>query len=284
MGVRHHLPSPRAAGYREPVDATRRGELDELRRRVFGPDGTDDPETLDRLRALEDELHAESRQPAEPAGPVGSIPPAAPAHSPAVPAHSPAPPAPSAAPPVRDAGAPGWRRTVPTAVGAALIVILALALGGAFGRPPAITTHTVSASEARALAADEGAVMLQRIVVLGGSEAVPLPDGDRIPGFPTDGALQWAVLVAHSHGWRVWIAGADGERGAEHCLAAATEDAAWARCVRADRQDDEVLAVLTPPDQATGRGADGTEGERLGFWWSAAERVIYVLRASAPAG
>ncbi|SFI48429.1 hypothetical protein SAMN04487751_1849 [Microbacterium saccharophilum] len=267
-GAGDTLPPPCRRDYRERVDAKRRAALNDLRRRVYGPEGAHDPETLDRLRVLEEELHRD-------------VPPteafAAPALTTVTPETATVY---TATPPrARDAEPPAWRRTVPTAVGAVVIVVVALALSGVFGRPPAITTHAVPAAEARALAADAGAVMLQRIVVLSGFDLVPLPEGEHVPAFPTDGTMQWAVLVAHSHGWAVWIAGADGERGTEHCLAAEREDEAWARCVLADDQDDEVLAV-TVPGAASGRGGRPLPGERLGFWWSAAERAIYVVRTT----
>lgn len=268
---RAHLPPPRPREYGERVDAKRRAALDDLRRRVYGPEGADDPETLERLRVLEDELHREGH-PVAPSIDRGATPRTAPSTT----RPSPAPRL------VPETDRPAWRRTVPTAIGAVLIVVAGLALGGVFGRPPAITVHTVSAAEARALGADAGAVMLQRIVVLGGFETVPLPTGDHVPAFPTDATMQWAVLVAHSHGWGVWIAGADGERGTVHCLAAEREDEAWARCVLADTQDEEVLAVAVP-HEAAGSEAQLSPGERLGFWWSAAERVIYVARMTPPA-
>lgn len=254
------------------MDATRRAELDDLRRRVFGPDGTDDPEALERLRVLEDELHREMRSSAT--GPVADAP-----VPPIAPSARSRPPAPKRAP---EPDVPGWRRTVPTAIGAVLIAVIALALTGVFGRPPAITTRTVTASDAHALVADADAVILQRIVVLSGFEAMPMPDGDRVPAFPTDGALQWAVIVAHSHGWSVWIAGSSTARGIEHCLAAAAKDEAWARCVLAEDQDGEVLAV-TVPSETAGHGAHLLPGQQLGFWWSAAERAIFVVRATATA-
>lgn len=287
------------------MDASSRAELENLRRRAYGPDADidDDPAALARLEELEDRVRAEHLVLAGAvggdAGPGGDGP-GSPGHGGSRGTRHPPPDDTAAAhdrersrDEIPDAAAPADPST--TAAGSrrrvgviALVAAVVVALGAVvvprlvapFGDPRA-AEDPMRSGEAYSLARDDEAFVLLRIPIRASfDDGVDLPAGS-VPDFPSSGAIEWAEPLGEYYGWNVWIAGAAGTVQREHCLLAERDGTIRGRCVPAVLRSQSALAVslpyrLVPRDE---RPDSLDRDERIGFWWNVDGEVTVLLAA-----
>lgn len=287
------LPPVRGRGDHGGVDAADRAELDELRRRAYGP-GADidgDPAASARLAQLE-EAALHEREAALPAPELvgaavgGDHPPAPLAARPAGPGTLPEPDGP---PTDAAATAPTKpRRLRWTAVAAVAAVAVALAVGlprVLSPAEPAAVEVPITPREAYTLARDPDAVPLLRIPLDGSfGDHIDLPTSGEVPVFPTSGEVEWAEPLGDYYGWDLWIAGADGALQREHCLLAQRGSITLGRCVPAVLRRQSALVVSIPFEriEPARRPADMRPDERLGFWWDDDREIVVLLAADSP--
>lgn len=276
------------------MDAATRRELDDLRRRAYGPgSGLDDPAARSRLTELEDEVRREHAagdrtgfedRPGlgDPAG-LGDPPEAGrpePEHpdlgDSSIPGASPAP-TPERGP---------WRWA---ALAAAVAVVVAITAGWPASERPAarVATDAVPAPneslprvdpETFAFIKDPGAAVLLRVPLDGSfGDFVDLP-GDlsaEVEELADLGPLAWSKTLGEYYGWELWIARGD-DAG---CVVVRRGTADHARCESPDGFATGRLLVTVPyaeiPDEERPEQM-GIE-QSVGFWWLPEQPFTIVL-------
>lgn len=262
------------------MDAAARAELDELRRRAYGPGPDLDRDGVDRLIDLEELVLRERRVRAADAGP-------------AAPGTRPAPPDASSAGPPRSPR----RRVALLVVVATVSVIAALGVVALLRTlAPTETTSDAGATmlpttresrDAYSFALDTEAVTLLNIPLDGSfGNYIDLPATGHVPDFPAKGEVEWASNVGEYFGWDVWIAGAGGISAGmprEHCIMVEHGAVSRGRCVAAELRSQSALLVSVPfsfvarEERPVGMAPD----DRLGFWWNH-DRAVTVLLGDDP--
>ncbi|BDV32093.1 hypothetical protein Microterr_27530 [Microbacterium terricola] len=242
---------------------------------MFGPQADADADAVARLGALEEQVRRERRPTWTPETVGNADGGSTLTEDPLV--QAPAPPESDSAPPLR---AP--RSRVGLAVAVLVVLVFAVrALLDAVGPAAEGTTTTVEARAAYTLVRDPDARIVLRIPIepsaSSHTDAVP-------PVLPASGAVRWVRSLGVVHGWRVWIASADGIVQEEDCIAVSRGEVARARCVPAALRGTAALAVDVPYDLVppADRPQGMAVGERLGFLWSGGDSGVYVLVAAEP--
>jgi hypothetical protein len=270
------------------MDAAARAELDELRRRAYGPEADLDGDGVDRLIELEDLVLREHFAPADPEAPAVTAPGAEMTAGTGQTAVTGEP----------RAEAPSRRRSLALLMGVATVaVVVALAMvtllrtvAPTEATPGTGATPSPVLRDSRAaytFALDVDAVTLLNIPLDGSfGNYVDLPSTGHVPHFPARGEVEWASHLGEYFGWEVWIAGAAGQSPAlprEHCIVVEHEAVWRGRCVSAELRSQSALLVAVPfslvsaDERPVGMGPD----DRLGFWWNH-DRAVTVLLGDDP--
>jgi len=265
------------------MDAATRAELEDLRRRAYGPEADirDDPVALARLGELEDQ----ARGGATPVEPPEPEPEPEPEPAPVGTATLPEPdPAESDAPP---AARPSRARSAVFRAGAgALAVVAVMAVWSSIDQSTAPAPTISLTGEAPTVAAPVAPAELTAIGILAGiapdarellnvtldgsfGNFVDLPlDGDA-PVFPTAQRLEWAAPLGEYYGWDLWIAGGTGAEEDDYCILIRHEDDVRANCAPASlrRYGALQVSVAAADIDPQERPAQMTDEQRIGFWW-----------------
>lgn len=290
------------------MDAATRRELDDLRRRAYGPGaGLDhDPVAQARLTELEDEVrrqHATGDQ-SELGGrpevgrsrPTAPIAPGSPASIDASAIGAPpegvgaAEPNPGGSPVLGGPTGPDRRPWRWAALAAAAAAVVAIAAGWPAADPPAgrVASGAVPAPneslprvdpETFAFVKDPGAAVLLRVPLDGSfGDYVDLP-GDlasEVEGLADLGPLRWSKTLGEYYGWELWIARGDDDAG---CVVVRRDAADRARCESADGFAAGRLLVTVPyaeiPDDE--RPEQMGAEQSVGFWWLPEQPFTIVL-------
>lgn len=264
------------------MDAAARAELDELRRRAYGPDPDLDRDGLDRLIDLEELVLRERLAGAADAAPEASG------------TRHPAPPDASSAGPPRS---PRRRFALLVGVGAASVIAALGVVALLRALAPTETASDAGATlppttresrDAYSFALDTDAVTLLQIPLDGSfGNYIDLPATGHVPEFPAKGEVEWASNLGEYFGWDVWIAGAGGISAGmprEHCIMVEHGAVSRGRCVAAELRSQSALLVAVPfrfvarEERPVGMAPD----DRLGFWWYH-DRAVTVLLGDDPA-
>ncbi|MGZ0712463.1 hypothetical protein ACWPKO_29405 (plasmid) [Coraliomargarita sp. W4R53] len=212
------------------MDAAQRAELDDLRRRAYGPTPQNplDTEDIARLTLLEEMLRPTPHAAASTLNSHAPDPQNMPAQqetATAEPEIQPEPRQPRAAPRILALVAAG---------------ITALLLAGQWIDWSGFTTSapTPTSEPAEAVVAASALVFPEDpysepllSVSLNGyfGNYIDLPSDQETPAFPAGSAMQWASPLGEYYGWDLWIAGS-GPDG-EHCILIERDDEVRSRCV-----------------------------------------------------
>ncbi|MDT0181684.1 hypothetical protein Q9S36_16020 [Microbacterium sp. ARD31] len=278
------------------MDAGDRAELDELRRRAYGPraDIAEDVAAMARLEELEASLRAESATTGSAGGEsrvpgasaVGRTAPDA-AFERGAPTAERAEDAASAS--LAPSRRPRRRVAVAFAIAGALVVG-AGAAGVALDaldepvaeRPPAAGESAAPPDSGAGAADDDDAVALR--IPLDGffDNDVDVDSASDVPDFPTTGSVQWASALGDYYGWEMWIAGADGASEREYCLLIEQELIVRARCVSAQQRAQGTLIVSVPYSLVDPRERPEpmSPGDQLAFRWDADATVTVSVGTS----
>ncbi|GAA1466079.1 hypothetical protein [Microbacterium thalassium] len=198
-------------------------ELDELRRRAYGP-GADiaaDATARDRLAELEQRAHQARHSSITTSDPSDARPPARAEEPPVVPAPAPVPSLSTGAaddhPAPADAAVDARRPRTLLLVG---VAVVALALAFATGLRPNLTEDGPSAADPMPTAAAlASARVLDRIPVTGSlGNSLLVEVVDEWPTLPITGEIDWASSLGDHFGWELWLYGADAPGARVHCL------------------------------------------------------------------
>jgi len=263
------------------MDDDDRRELDELRRRAYGPgDGLTDARDVDRLRELEDH-----RRPRAPVGDVSAEAQLAEA--------SRGEDVPSADSGTGGGGSPTdrrRRRLLVPGIALAAAVLLAVVLPrladagpslrrtepGPFATPTGILATPLAVHLARRFTHAPSTASLLEVRLLAAFDG---PTPQPVPGFPVTGSLRWVDTVGDYFGARVWRARAE---SGEVCLLIELPSITRASCVVDEEFELDAMLVVAPfleiPEAE--RPEAMRAGDALGFWWRSNGRLEVLLGRS----
>jgi hypothetical protein len=276
------------------MDAGDRAELDELRRRAYGPraDIAEDSAAMARLEELEASLRADSA-PARSASGQSRVPGDSAAGRTAPDAFGReaatteraehAAPA-SRAAPRRPRGrvAAALAGALVVGAGAAWAALDALA-GPVTERPPAAGESAATPDPGTGTGTPDDDAVVLRIPLDGFFDTdVDVVAERGVPDFPTTGSAQWASALGDYYGWKVWIAGAQGASEREYCLLIEQELIVRARCVSAQQRAQGALSVSVPYSLVDPRERPEpmSPGDQLAFRWDADATVTVSVGTS----
>lgn len=234
------------------MDAAHRRELDDLRRRAYGPGPgiADDPDAVRRLEELEREAR----------GPAATPPPSAPAPE-AIAPDDPAPEEPAEAEASR-----------PSRAGALALVAAGLvAAAGAFAIAPLWEPSPAESppAEEYVYPADLHAEQLATIDLDAFPGRYVDPGSAEAPAFAADQQPDWARPLGLFFGWQLWVAGGAGAAGDEHCITIVRGTDVRSRCEPPRTQDLGLLHVSLAAADITADELPRpmADNERIRFRW-----------------